>query len=252
METIDTKNRTNCSIGFTFSQTPYRIAFMKISSFSKPIGIAILLSIINLPIYAGQLYRYPDSDGVLTISKRLPPYAAQKGYDILDEKSLSLIKQVAPALTAKQISELERQLAGQKETNRLAEIAAKEELDRNKKQYIYDQNLIARYQSEQDLIETRDADLSYHKIQIEETTKKLSQNKNNLYQLQQQAAERELSGRALSANLNKRLTATQNSILNNKSNLKRLKVEVEQLTIQYEADLTRLKLLLASNNSSID
>ncbi|RKZ97640.1 MAG: DUF4124 domain-containing protein [Gammaproteobacteria bacterium] len=225
---------------------------MKISNFSKPIGIALLLSIISLPIYPGQLYRYLDSDGVLTISKRLPPYAAQKGYDILDEKSLHLIDRVAPALTAKQISTLEHQLAEQKEANRLAEIAAKEELDRNKKQYIYDQNLIARYQSEQDLIEARDVDLSYRKTQIEETTKKLSQNKKNLYQLQQQAAERELSGRALSANLNKRLTATQNSILNNETDLERLKMEVKQLTIQYEADLVRLKQLLSVNKNSID
>jgi rRNA-processing protein FCF1 len=225
---------------------------MKISNFSKPIGIAILLLIINLPIHAGQLYRYPDEDGVLTISKRLPPYAAQKGYDILDEKSLHLIERIKPALTAKQISELEQNLSEQKEANRLAEIAAKEELERNKKQYIYDQNLIARYQSDQDLIKTRDADLKYHKIQIEETTKKLSQNKKNLYQLQQQAAEQELSGKALSANLNKRLTATQNAILNNETDLERLKMEVKQLTIQYEVDLIRLKKLLSANNSSID
>ncbi len=225
---------------------------MNISNFSKPVGLALLLSIINLPLHAGQLYRYPDSDGVLTISKRLPPHAAQKGYDILDEKSLQLIERVAPALTAKQITELERKLAQQKEANRLAEIAAKEELERNKKQYIYDQNLIARYQSDQDLIETRDADLKYHKIQIEKTTKKLSQNKKNLYQLQQQAAERELSGNALSANLSKRLTATQNAILNNETDLERLKMEVKQLTVQYEADLIRLKQLLSVNTSSID
>lgn len=219
---------------------------MNITNFSKPISIAILLSIINLPIHAGQLYRYPDSDGVLTISKRLPPYAAQKGYDILDEKSLHLLEQVAPALTAEQITELEHQLAKQKEANRLAEIATKEELERSKKQYIYDQNLIARYQSEQDLIEARDTDLSYRKTQIEETTKKLSQNKKDLYQLQQQAAERELSGRSLSANLNKHLIATQNSLLNNEADLERLKMEIKQLSVQYEADLVRLKQLLSA------
>ncbi|RKZ78930.1 MAG: DUF4124 domain-containing protein [Gammaproteobacteria bacterium] len=219
---------------------------MKKSNFSKPIGIAILLSIISLPTYAGQLYRFPDSDGVLTISKRLPPYAAQKGYDVLDEKTLHLIERVKPALTAEQISGLERQLIEQKEANRVAEIAAKEELERSKQQYIYDQNLIARYQSEQDLIEARDADLSYHKTQIEETTKKLSLNKKNLYQLQKQAAEQELSGRALNANLSKRLTATQNAILNNETDLERLKIAVKQLTIQYEADLVRLKQLLSA------
>ncbi len=53
-----------------------------------------LLLIISLPAEAGKIYRYTDNNGVSTLSKSLPPYAAQKGYDILDETSLRLIERV--------------------------------------------------------------------------------------------------------------------------------------------------------------
>lgn len=174
---------------------------MKTLKFSKLTFLAILLSTMSLAVHAGQLYRFPDENGSPTISKVLPPSAAQKGYDILDDKSLRLIKRVAPALSADEIAELERKLTEQLEAQHRAEIAAKEEKKRNRKQAIKDQILQASYHSEQDLLNTRDADLLYRKTQIEKETAKHEQAKQRLHKLQQQAAEQELSGKKISVNL---------------------------------------------------
>ena len=221
---------------------------MKLLKSCKLILLTALLSLTSLSIYAGQLYRFPDENGLPTISKTLPPSAAQNGYDILDDKSLRVIKRVAPALTPEQIVEQERELAEQKEAQRLTEIAEKEQQQQQRQRAIHDQNLLASYQIEQDLIDARDADLSYRKTQIEKKSELLANNKEKLLQLQQQAAEQELSGTTVSANLTKRLAATQKEIENNQRAIERLQAESQQLTKQYETDLLRLRHLLSTKN----
>lgn len=209
--------------------------------------LATLFSIISVPVNAGQLYRFLDNDGIITVSKSLPPYAAQNGYDILDDKSLFLIKKVAPALTPEQISQQERELAEQKETQRLADIAAKEERERQKQQALYDQNLLASYQSEQELLKARAADISYLQTQFSKTTEQLAKNKQKLHDLQQQAAEQELSGHTISVNLKKRLETTQKNIELNQAEIERLQLTQQQLHTRYKEELVRLKQLLPNN-----
>jgi len=50
--------------------------------------VTLLLLSLTMPAMAGKLYRFPDKNGISTISRSLPPSAAQGGYDILDDKSL--------------------------------------------------------------------------------------------------------------------------------------------------------------------
>ena len=222
---------------------------MKILKSCNIIILATLIALISLPVNAGQLYRFPDENGISTISKILPPSAAQNGYDILDEKSLRLLKRVAPALTPDQIIEQERQLSEQKEAQRLAEIAEKEQQERKRQQAIHDQNLLASYQSEQDLIDARDSDLSYRQTQIENKTEFLSKYKEKLRQLQQQAAEQELSGNAVTTNLSKSLSTTQQEIDNTQAAIERLQTESQELTKQYEVDILRLRQLLSAKKN---
>ncbi|MDH5357895.1 MAG: DUF4124 domain-containing protein [Gammaproteobacteria bacterium] len=222
---------------------------MKILKSCNIIILATLIALISLPVNAGQLYRFPDENGISTISKILPPSAAQNGYDILDEKSLRLLKRVAPALTPDQIIEQERQLAEQKEAQHLAEIAEKEQQERKRQQAIHDQNLLASYQSEQDLIDARDSDLSYRQTQIANKTEFLSKYKEKLRQLQQQAAEQELSGNAVTTNLSKSLSTTQQEIDNTQAAIERLQTESQELTKQYEVDILRLRQLLSAKKN---
>ncbi len=206
--------------------------------------ITAVLSTLSLTSNAGPLYRFLDEDGISTTSRSLPPSAAQKGYDILDDKSLRLIERIPPALTAEQIAEEERQISEQKEINRLAAIKAEEESKKQQQQATFDKNLLISYATEEDLIKKRDSALLYNQTQMKKSEALLDKSEKYSYTLQQQAAEQELAGQALSDNLKKRLQANKDNIKNNKDAIQQLNLKAKQLTEQYAADLARLQQLL--------
>jgi len=206
--------------------------------------ITAVLSTLSLTSNAGSLYRFLDEDGISTTSRSLPPSAAQKGYDILDDKSLRLIERIPPALTAEQIAEEERQISEQKEINRLAAIKAEEESKKQQQQATFDKNLLISYATEEDLIKKRDSALLYNQTQMKKSEALLDKSEKYSYTLQQQAAEQELAGQALSDNLKKRLQANKDNIKNNKDAIQQLNLKAKQLTEQYAADLARLQQLL--------
>ncbi|MBE9533254.1 MAG: DUF4124 domain-containing protein [Proteobacteria bacterium] len=207
--------------------------------------ITIALSTLSLTSNAGTLYRFLDEDGTSTTSRSLPPSAAQKGYDILNDKTLRLIERIPPALTEDEIAEEKRQIAEQKEIERLAIIKAEEDAKQQKEQSIYDKNLIASYLTEDDLIKKRDDSLTYNQTQTEKAKANLEKSKLYSHTLQQQAAEQELAGQELSVNLKKRLQANKDDIDNNKQSIETLSLEAQQLTEKYASDLARLHYLLA-------
>jgi len=226
-------------------------------------SLAISLSVILSPTVAGKLYRFPDENGVTTLSRELPPAASQKGYDILDDQSFRLIEHVEPALTSEQIIELEREIEKQKqieaEAQRQALIAQekaaieqKQLARQQQEQTINDQNLLASYGSEQDLIDARDESINHRQLQLVEITDKQGQLKQKLVNLQQQAADLELSGKDNTANLQNRLDSTQQEIENTINLIKQLNEEITQLTEQYATDLTRLRELLQVKNNAVE
>ncbi|MDF1587635.1 MAG: DUF4124 domain-containing protein [Gammaproteobacteria bacterium] len=219
---------------------------MKFPKTSTHYFLLSLLLLVSQQLSAGTIYRFIDDNGIITMSKSLPPYAAQTGYDILDDKSLRLIKHVDPALTPEQIAEKQHQLAQQKEAERLAAEQAKQQQEQRRQQAIADQTLLARFQTDQDLLAAKDTDIAYRQTELDKAVQHLKDNGLKLQNMQQEAAEQELSGKPVSVNMNKRLAATQQEISNDKQDIKRLKLEIEQLTKQYEHDLERLRQLLAN------
>ncbi len=232
---------------------------MIIQKITQTSCIVLLLSLIVSPVIAGKLYRFPDENGVPTISRSLPPTAAQKGYDILDDQSLRLIEHVEPALTPEQIIEFEERQQLEKEAQRQAEIAdqkAKKQAELEKQQArreqqqrtLNDQNLLASFQSEQEFISARDKILNQRQTSLTNSIEKQSQLEKKLLDLQQQAAEQELSGRGVSSNLAKRLSAAQQEIKNNLLSSEQLNQELQQITEQFDQDLVRLRELLQAKN----
>ncbi len=230
-------------------KTLYRIGAMKISQLIIHTCLGILLISASLSAYAGQVYRFKDNHGVTTMSKTLPPYAAQKGYEVLDEVSLRVIEQVAPALTKAEIAEYNRQQAAQKEQQRQAEIKAQKDQERHRQAVLYDNDLRASYSSEDDLLKKRQTELLYFQNQIEKTQTYLKRNNDKLRDYQQQAADIELSGRTVSGNLKKSLIATKQEINNNQIELERLAIENAATIKRYEQALIRLKQLLGTETS---
>lgn len=211
---------------------------------------SLILISLSAPVYAGKLYRFPDEEGVPTISRTLPPAAAQKGYDILDDKSLRVLERVAPALTDEQIAEQERQIQLEKEKKRQAEIAEKLAQEQRAKQAIEDKNLLASYQTEQDLISARDTDIQQRQTLLEKTLEIKAKLEQDLINYQQQAADQELSGTPISKNSQKRLQATQTRLDNNTNLIEQLNSEIAELTKQYDGELVRLRELLQRRKQS--
>lgn len=209
--------------------------------------LAFLL--LSYSVSAGPLYRFPDENGVMTLSRSLPPEAAQKGYDILDDKTMRLVERVAPAPSADEIAEMEAQRALQIEQQKQAEINARLAAKQREKQARIDRTLLVTYPTEQDLIDARDKAISFRKEQIETYKAKLPALQENLEEVQRDAAERELSGGKMTPNMQKRLDAAHQEIAIRRQSIEKNQAEIDALSAQYEADLNRLRELLEKQTS---
>jgi len=211
--------------------------------------LSLLLLLTSIPSQAGRIYRFTDNNGVSTLSKILPPYAAQKGYDILDDKSLRLIERI---YTREELIKIQEKQAIIDLKNDAIQQRKKEERQRLLEQRINDRNLLARYPSVAVFIKSRDADLTYRQAQVDDVSEQLKSNKRKLTNLQMQAAEQEISGEEVSKNLNLRLIATQKEIDHNKFYINRSMKDNQQVTQQYIEDLDRLKLLLGVEEPDVE
>ena len=198
------------------------------------IVLAFFLCVTSLPTHAGKIYRFLDKNGVSTLSKVLPPYAAQQGYDILDDKSFRLIEHV---MTLKESSKINA------EEERLAKLKEEEE-QRKLKRLINDRSLLDRYPDDRVMIKARDTDLAFIMKQIADVKEHQQANRDKLHALQQNAAEAELAGQTVSPGLEKNLAAARNEISNDQLHIERLQAEHTLTAAQYNVDLARLRELL--------
>ncbi len=212
------------------------------------LSISVLL-FVSIHVHAGQLYRFPDENGVLTLSRSLPPEAAQKGYDIIDDKTMRLIERVAPAPTEDEIEALKAEQAREAERQRLQAIEAKEAEKARQKQRQYDRTLLLTYPTEADLIAARDRDIGYRQEQIDLLSEKLPTLQERLQTVQKEAAERELNGGKITPNMQKRLDAAQEEIQVRNQAIAKYQTEIEELKAQYQQDLERLRQLRGTQAS---
>jgi hypothetical protein len=209
--------------------------------------LALALSLSSLPSYAGKIYRFHDENGVSTLSKSLPPYAAQQGYEILDDKSFRVIERVMSKKESIEESNAEQATAQvkQQEQQQLKQELIKQEQRKRleKEQKIVDQNLLDIYPSIQDLIKTRDDYFTYINKQIADTNTQHDHLQQKLHQLQQAAAEQELSSKPISNKLNEQIETAQEDIVENELHLENLQNDNLDISHQYEHDLIRLRQL---------
>jgi len=192
---------------------------------------------------AGKIYRFIDESGTSTMSKTLPAYAAQQGYDILDETSLQLIKRVYSKEEFIKVQEKKaaiEQAEAKKQQQRDAIIKARKE------QRIKDRNLLDRYPTDDVLIRARNTELEYRDTQIAKLKVRLSESKEKLKELQSKAAELELNGKGVSENHADHIKAAQNNIEHYKASIKQSIIDKAKLAEQYQEDLLRLRKLLAA------
>ena len=210
----------------------------------RKLPLLIFCSIFSLSVSAGQLYRFPDENGVMTLSTTLPSAASQKGYDIIDAETMRLIERVPAALTEQELLEQAAKQKVEEEARIQAEEQAKQAEEARQAQQSYDKTLLITYRSEADLIRARDSDIAYRQEQIAMHQQKLPELKQYLYELQNEAAQRELSGAKVTANMQKRLDAAKEEIQVRQQAITELKTEITELQSKYQHDLERLNYLL--------
>ncbi len=208
--------------------------------------LVIILSMTSISASAGRIYRFLDKEGISTMSKILPPYAAQQGYDILDDSSLRLIERVYTQADLIKIQEEKKRLEDAEEKKR-SKIEAKR--IKEAEQRARDRNLLARYPTDQVLIKSRDADLKYRQSEINDFEIVLSKNKQRLVELQTIAAEAEINGEALSPSLQRNLSDTENEIEKTKQAIEEAIANNAVAAKEYEADLIRLRELLSAHKN---
>ncbi|MDO7597503.1 MAG: hypothetical protein MUR51_07440 [Pseudomonadota bacterium] len=205
--------------------------------------LALALSLSSMPSYAGNIYRFHDKNGVSTLSKTLPPYASQQGYEILDDKSFRVIERVMSTKESIEQSNAEQLAAPAKRLEQQEQLKQEQRKRLDKEQKIVDQNLLDIYPSVQDLIKTRDDYFAYINKQIADTNLQHDHLQQKLHQLQQAAAEKELSGKPISNKLNEQIETAQKDIVDNELHLENLQNDNLNSSHQYEHDLIRLRQL---------
>ncbi|MEM9621766.1 MAG: hypothetical protein AAF993_08965 [Pseudomonadota bacterium] len=148
----------------------------KLRHFVAVTGMLALLSVG--PAQAAQFFRYKDATGTLVLSHSIPAARVKYGYDIVDENS-TLIRRVAPQLSD---DEYQRKVAREK-----AQAECDEAVRRVK-------NL---YQTAEDIDYAEQKQLASIDTSIANAKANLSHVRNQRRELEAQAAQRDLEGKAI-------------------------------------------------------
>jgi len=165
------------------------------------ISLLLFLTSLSTAHAASQLYHYTDANGHSVMSHSLPPEFAQKGYDVLDAKSMRRIRRVAPALSPEELrlkrseEQQNQQILELKEQQELALIEEKAKAaHENKLAGLYDEQLLMRYQTIEDIEQDQKEYEASIKAKQGYQYKKLATIRKSILTLEKKAANIELEG----------------------------------------------------------
>jgi hypothetical protein len=150
----------------------------------KNLGIIIFLCLnLSLNCFAGRLYKWVDDEGRTHYSDKLPPSETHRARSHLDKQGIT-IRQVGAAKTDEEIRQEQEQERLRLERQRVLE-----------KQQALDNVLLRSFRTEDDILMTRDGQLQAVDTHIRVTQSNIKRLKSNLDDMEQFAAQRELSGK---------------------------------------------------------
>jgi vacuolar-type H+-ATPase subunit I/STV1 len=196
-------------------------------------AVAVALTLcISLPASARQLYRYVNAEGNKVIAYQVPPEYVRYGYEVLSENGAVL--RVVPA----QLGDDER--ASLSEQERIARVE-EEERERLRK---WDETLLLRYSTVEDIEAARERALRELKIRVSILRGKQRSLKQQIENYQALAADQERMGRTVSEehlraiqDLRSEISATERAIADRQK-------EIGAVDAQYGQDIERFASLL--------
>jgi len=192
---------------------------------------AFLLTISPL-VLGAELYRYTNADGIVVIDHRIPPEYVSQGYEVLNDKGV--VVQVVP-----------RELTAEERANRnAAEKLAEEAAAEQKRLREWDESLLLRYSTIEDIEAARERELRDLRIRVSI----LKSNKRSLKQqvetYQAQAADQERMGRAVDASHLKAIEDLQGEMETTDRSIADREEEIAQVTDDFQKDIDRFEQLL--------
>lgn len=185
-----------------------------------------------------ELYRYKDKTGQTVVDSVLPPEYANTGYEIISERG-GVIETVPPKRTEADIAKEKETLAAKK----AAEEAEKERLSKIAEERRKDEVLLMSYSSEKDIEESKNGKLASIEVLENITKEHITQLTKQLDEARTAAANYERMGRSIPDNILKTIEESKRQIQENENFLITKSEEKSKITLQFQQDLARFKIL---------
>ncbi|NQY03965.1 MAG: hypothetical protein HRT76_12010 [Halieaceae bacterium] len=195
----------------------------------------VLAACLLLPVASAansELYRYTNAEGNVVIDHRVPPEYVSAGYEVLNERGV--VMRVVP-----------RELTEEELANRSAqERLEAEALEEQKRLREWDESLLLRYSSIEDIEAARERELRDLQIRVSI----LKSNKRSLRQqvetYQAQAADQERLGRSVDAAHLTAIADLQGEIESTDRSIADREEEIDAVRASFQKDIDRFEQLL--------
>ena len=205
---------------------------LKIKASSALFCCATLLLVVSTQTHARDLYRYTNNEGNMVVDDRVPTEYAGRGYEVINEDGI-LLKVVPRELTSEELEKLslEQQIEQ-------VELAEQERLQK------WDETLLLRYSTVEDIEAARDRALSDLRIRVSILKSNTRFLKAQVENYQASAADIERNGGtvdvsrlAVIEDLQSEISATERSIVDREA-------EVVRAKDKFQMDIDRFQMLL--------
>ena len=191
--------------------------------------LAVLSGLLHAAEY---LYRYVNDEGVTVINYSIPPEHVHKGYEILNQSG-AVVKVVPKTLS-------EEEMADQSSDAYQARVEA-EEAERLRK---WDESLLLRYSSIEDIEAARERALGELRIRISILRSNVRSLQSQVESNQQRAADAERAGSTVPDEVVTAIEALQSEIAETERSIEVREREMEVVKQGFQRDIERFALLL--------
>jgi len=179
----------------------------------------------------GKSYKWIDDEGNVHYGDQVPPEYAKQERRVMDEQGRT-VKVYEAAKTPEERAEQER-----------LEAIRVEEEKKAKERAARDRSLLSTYSSEEDMLLARDGRLAAVDAVIQLTSSRIKNMQENLFKLEQEAAEFERSGKPPPVGLSQQASNLQEHIKENEEYIKTKEQEKQAITLKFSEDIARFREL---------
>lgn len=196
---------------------------------------AIACALLLLPasgVQAQNLYRYQNDLGNTVIDYQVPPEFVHKGYEVLAQDG-TIVRTVPRQLTAEELQALSEE-----------ELSAKRRQEEEERLRRWDESLLLRYSSIDDIEAARERALRELRIRISILKSNMRSLKQQIENTQAKAANIERSGVSVPVEMLQNIEDLQQEIQFTDRSVSDREVEIDRVAEDYQRDIERFELLL--------